>query len=363
MTSGATVPTITYPISSKTTPKQIYTGTADTVQIINTSLTDTVWVGGSSNVTSTGQGGAIPVYPSTQLAWSRTNVDTGLWAIHDATGTATVALIVTDSVEWQPNPIAISTAIATNLVTSGVVTQDRPEVIAFWSTTLPFNNPVVDTSKYLSLDLAVATSMVPTPSTTDTFAIRLLWQSANGFGGAVDNLWHTFGQQTINHLTNWRIPVKGTQMFLIQSVPYALSSGTATLAASLTGSFRSVDALEVTSAVDSPSSANVATWINSAQGGDGMVFRFRGNMTIAQVIGDWTFPSTGRHLITIKSVAGGGNVSVRRVDDQFSTQEVALFPIAATQASFELDFVNGPYFIQITNGGTATFVNITINRG
>lgn len=134
-------------------------------RIINSSLGATIWIADNPSV-ATGRG--TPVNPGTSTMWSTTG---DLWIIlgEDTAsvneGSAEVILSY-DVSDWQPNPIAIATAI----LNSGVLVIDNPAIII--SATSDNNTggiPVVygpfDVSRYSSLilSLSVGTGLGTTP--------------------------------------------------------------------------------------------------------------------------------------------------------------------------------------------------------
>jgi hypothetical protein len=90
-------------------------------QIINTSLEATVWVANNPAVAA---GSGTPINPGTSIVW---NTDGDLWLILGvdttsvAAGSADIVLSY-DVHSWQPNPVAIATAV----LNSGVLIIDNP---------------------------------------------------------------------------------------------------------------------------------------------------------------------------------------------------------------------------------------------
>jgi hypothetical protein len=130
-------------------------------QIINTSLQATIWVSPNAGMSS-GQG--TPVYPGTSLVW---NTDNNLFLIlgNDAQSVAAGfadIILSYDTQNWQPNPIAIATAV----INSGVLIVDSPvEIITNNIYSTAGVATVYDVSRYSSLQMYVN----PSAGTTLTF--------------------------------------------------------------------------------------------------------------------------------------------------------------------------------------------------
>jgi len=104
------------------------------VTVINTSISDRVWLAASSSVSA---GSGVPLDPGTSFAWSTPGP---LYAILDDAAAADVAVIITGSgTDWSPSPAAIGGAVAAELTTQGVpskllITDLGTHTISDWDT-------------------------------------------------------------------------------------------------------------------------------------------------------------------------------------------------------------------------------------
>ena len=106
----------TYPISSR--PVRIAGSQDAPFRIINLSVDNPVWVSNNPGI-SGGQG--TPISPGTSLQWLN---PTELWAVCDSGLTASI-IVTTEIDDWQPDPVAIATAI----LNSGVIVVDNPTTL------------------------------------------------------------------------------------------------------------------------------------------------------------------------------------------------------------------------------------------
>lgn len=109
----------TITITSKTAPVRLGSYPAPYL-ILNTSVTDTVWISDDPSVAT---GLAIPLYPGGKL---RRTVGGDVWGILDSAATASVTVILAFTVDqWDPNVAAIAQAI----VNSGTLLIDNPVAV------------------------------------------------------------------------------------------------------------------------------------------------------------------------------------------------------------------------------------------
>ena len=90
-------------------------------QVINPDLTATVWLGETQSV---GVGRGIPLYPGTGMVWTASQGTHKLYAVNDQP-TASDVIIGNMVRDWQPNPIAVATAV----LNSGVIIIDQPVIL------------------------------------------------------------------------------------------------------------------------------------------------------------------------------------------------------------------------------------------
>lgn len=111
-------------------------------RIINESVEVTVWLSQNAGM-RIGEG--IPLFPGTSQLWED---DGGFYAIGEGTAT----LIVTTSIrDWQPNPIALATAI----LNSGVLLVDDPQILYNAALNAPNFTPVFNTERFQSVQVLV----------------------------------------------------------------------------------------------------------------------------------------------------------------------------------------------------------------
>lgn len=146
------------------TPNQITISRGASAQIINLSLTATIWLNGNPGV---GDNNGTPLYPGTSLIWSKEE-------LYYVKGTDTLSVAATDAniivsydvTEWQPNPSAIAVAA----INSGNISQDRPVLL---QTTFGLASgsatPTVDVSKYSSLYIVISTAATFTTGNSEWF--------------------------------------------------------------------------------------------------------------------------------------------------------------------------------------------------
>lgn len=378
---AAIIPSTTYTITSKTQPKQIYTGIADTVQIINTSTSGTVWVGGSNNITATGDFGAIPVAPSTQFEWSRSAVDVELWAVLDSGAATPVPIIVTNGVDWQPNPIAIGVAVATQLINSGLTIKDTLTLLNPAGINTPpvglnagllFNNSAIpDVSGYNSLHLSINMMLdgADAPTTVDRMRqIDVQWYDSNGTAGqilAVDTFFLPWGCTAGGIVSDFlvhqiRIPVRGPTVQVVMSDILTVPAVGASFSVFAYGSYKTYAEIDILTQVWQN---NLNTKLNSAYGGNKQLLRIRRNMAGAAAVSTWCYPGSGRAIISAKSAAGGATLSLTYCDRAFTTgTELENIAVTTTEQNIEVNVPNTGFFVTVTKDATAGFVNIQIDR-
>lgn len=145
-------------------------------QIINTSLEATVWV---ANNPSVAPNAGTPVSPGTSIIW---NTDGDLWLVLGAdtqsvaAGSASVVLSY-DVTAWQPNPIAVATAI----LNSGVIVIDNPTAfVAPQIVAITGGSDVYgpfDVSRYNSVELYFQSLNALTAT---NISMQLRWQDSSG---------------------------------------------------------------------------------------------------------------------------------------------------------------------------------------
>jgi len=137
-------------------------------QIINRSLEFAIWAAGNPSV-SVGTGTVI--YPGTSATWEQ---DGDLWLIPEG-GTAEVTISY-DVSTWQPNPIAIATAI----LNSGVIVVDNP--VEFFANLVLTGNPtdLFDISRYQSI--SVDFNAFPNPIVTKELNVYIEWYESENLG-------------------------------------------------------------------------------------------------------------------------------------------------------------------------------------
>lgn len=114
--------------------------------IINTSVTSTVWLSSNPGITA---GVGTPLNPGTSYNW---NNPTDVWAVCN-TGETAELIVTTEVSDWQPDPVAIASAI----LNAGVLVVDRPVVILDAVTIDGSNHATaqIDTSHYQSMIVEV----------------------------------------------------------------------------------------------------------------------------------------------------------------------------------------------------------------
>jgi hypothetical protein len=134
-------------------------------QIINRSLTFAIW---ASSDPSVAVGGGTPIYPGTSVTWQQ---DGDLWLI--AEGPNTAVTISYDVSSWQPNPIAVATAI----LNSGVIIVDNPVLLANRIST----TQTYDISRYQSVFIQVERA----GGNSNTYAqVQIGFDYPGGLGGS-----------------------------------------------------------------------------------------------------------------------------------------------------------------------------------
>lgn len=119
-------------------------------QIINKSLDATVWAASNPSVSD---GTGTPIYPGTSLIWESSG---DLWLILGTDGQSVKAgsagvTLSYDVTGWQPNPVAIATAV----LNSGVIVVDNPTPLMSISATGPGVTTLIDISRYQSLNMSI----------------------------------------------------------------------------------------------------------------------------------------------------------------------------------------------------------------
>lgn len=118
--------------------------------VINTSTEDTVWIADNAGI-QVGLG--TPLYPGASFTWEKQG---DIFAISE--GPVVDIITTNDVADWEPNPIAIATAI----LNSGVLLVDNP-VVAF-SGVLEDSTPTdfIDVSRYQSAQVGLNLDVINT---------------------------------------------------------------------------------------------------------------------------------------------------------------------------------------------------------
>lgn len=177
--------------------------TATPAQLVNQSLSATIWVGAGTDV-ATNNG--TPINPGTSLQWNTINNQLFVVLGSDALSQAAtdVSLLVSyDTQFWQPNPVAVATAA----INSGQISQDQPAYL-IGSSGVTINvgagtsGAIIDVSKYQSVRMSLVTGAGTTSAGSqiaiawwstsagnDTnFAVDRIQVSSMPFSGSVVNL-------------------------------------------------------------------------------------------------------------------------------------------------------------------------------
>lgn len=131
-------------------PTLISQSMATGTTIYNQDSVNTVWLGSSPDVSP---GNGIPLGPLGNLNWSG---NAGVYAIPDTGVTAPVLLQISGDVSTLDNPVAIGTAVATQLLAQGIPNVLRGEVIYHGSMSgIGFPPEGLDVSGYASVTVLV----------------------------------------------------------------------------------------------------------------------------------------------------------------------------------------------------------------
>lgn len=158
--------------------------------VINTSFAATVWISETDDVRD---GLGVPLGPGTSAEWTGAS---DLWVIlgtdAGSAGQAPVVIVTSAVAQWQPNPIALATAI----LNSGIIAVDQPAVLLSRASANPIANPVVgsvlgvfDVSRYRS----VIVGYVPNPA-GHTIDLNFVWCSSLAAATAGPAAYETMGE-------------------------------------------------------------------------------------------------------------------------------------------------------------------------
>ena len=258
----------TVPISSPTVPVKIFG--AGPFFIVNSSFQATVWVGDTRNISD---GHGVPLYPGTGMNWIGSQGTGETWAIlgqdTNSVGQSAGVIVGLPVTDWQPNPIAVATAV----LNSGVILVDQPAIIASLSLNggTSYQSSVFNISTYQSIVVRVVRSGTP----AHTFDLNFNWLDAplgNILG--VDSYRWTSADVTGMQTT---IPCRGAFLTVsVQTAPAAVSADTVIILGSHRpwNSLMSVPGLGHTSGLgvpDSYGSRLLCTAVNAAVASGGQL--------------------------------------------------------------------------------------------
>lgn len=187
-------PPVTFTIGSGT---PMFLGRHDqafTVINLGTETDTTVWLANNAGM---GIGQGTPLYPGTSLYWQAGG---DLYAVAESDGVQVILSF--DVTDWEPNPIAIATAI----LNSGILLVDQPAMVFDDEVAASSSTGPIDTSRYQNAHVhleAVDTITYPTTATVDIRmsidGMHTLRRLSIGFG-EVASFWHANIPIVGNHL-------------------------------------------------------------------------------------------------------------------------------------------------------------------
>jgi hypothetical protein len=139
--------------------------------IINLSTEGTAWLADNPGVRVNY---GTPLYPGTSLQWNRVGE---LWAIGDSDFLIQASK---DVLDWEPNPIAIATAI----LNSGVLVIDNPVTVFDGQLNANNSTPRIDTSRYQSVIFTITPLSGPTFLSPDS--ILIFFNASPGILSGID---------------------------------------------------------------------------------------------------------------------------------------------------------------------------------
>jgi len=161
-----------------------------------------VWI---SNNTGIAPGIGTPVYPGTSLQWMNPSE---LFAV---SANAAEILVTSEIDDWQGDPIALATAIATEILQSGVVVIDNPVTLIRLGvlTSTNTSTAIYDVSRYNTLTLDLGLLVAGTDSSEVT--LNFLDDLGNVLGSH-SIMWHTPQSPRVR----MSFPIRGSGVQLTQ---------------------------------------------------------------------------------------------------------------------------------------------------
>ena len=175
------------------------------ITIINTSVTNVVWLSDSSAVSPNN---GVPLQPGTSFDWQATG---SLYAVRDPAATGNVTVVLTNAVhDWQPNPVAIAAATAAQLASTGVPTKQTTQDLGNYSIG-------ASGSSYLTVDFSQwqTVFLYITWAGSNALPVQYQWQIPDAGGtyynvGQMDQL----GVNDSNYVPGVNLPVQGNRLNL-----------------------------------------------------------------------------------------------------------------------------------------------------